>query len=372
MVMQLYVIAGHFWYESLLIPSFRQLWCWISRPWGSLRLGVYYGIVWFAFIVTLSIYTAAGIKMFLHERGIQSITASDRLVLSAPSPRLSDEIQPSETPQLEDGQLPANGQVILENPSMSRDQQTSEPQSSFDPASIQGSRLMSGSRAPVANSSYDTSASTPEEGQISDHISASQNNSMSSNQEASQKFSNAASIEPPAQAHLPEQPGDESYSSLETLPELADLRRRQSLANIIDFERRLSASTEGQEKKARRLSLERHNAAKAYAKFASIYFISLIITWVPATSNRIYIFIHPLTPNFGLLLAAAIGLPLQGFWNAIIFFTTSWSAVKAVSKILMSPKDWTLRTTFRRPLVFFQFLKSLRGQKKIQIQLPRK
>ncbi|KMU76126.1 hypothetical protein CISG_05494 [Coccidioides immitis RMSCC 3703] len=81
-------------------------------------------------------------------------------------------------------------------------------------------------------------------------------------------------------AHIPEQPGDESYSSLETLPELADLRRRQSLANIIDFERRLRASTEGQEKKARRLSLERHNAARAYAKFASIYFVSLIITWV--------------------------------------------------------------------------------------------
>ena len=38
--------------------------------------------------------------------------------------------------------------------------------------------------------------------------------------------------------------------------------------------------------------------------------------------------IHPDDESFGLNVASAVVLPLQGVWNAIIYFSTSWATFK--------------------------------------------
>lgn len=65
----------------------------------------------------------------------------------------------------------------------------------------------------------------------------------------------------------------------------------------------------------------------AYAKCASLFFLSIIITWVPSSANRVYGLNHTNT-SYSLSLAAAAVLPLQGFWNTAIFFWISWNIVK--------------------------------------------
>ncbi|KAL4788439.1 Nnf1-domain-containing protein [Aspergillus varians] len=41
------------------------------------------------------------------------------------------------------------------------------------------------------------------------------------------------------------------------------------------------------------------NAATwAYTKYAMLFFVALIVTWVPSTINRVYAMVHPDTPNF--------------------------------------------------------------------------
>ncbi|KAL4801567.1 Nnf1-domain-containing protein [Aspergillus unguis] len=49
-----------------------------------------------------------------------------------------------------------------------------------------------------------------------------------------------------------------------------------------------------------RTTAEVNTAAWAYTKYAMLFFIALIVTWVPSTINRLYSLIRPDAPNFGL------------------------------------------------------------------------
>lgn len=74
---------------------------------------------------------------------------------------------------------------------------------------------------------------------------------------------------------------------------------------------------------------DHHNATSAYTKTAMLFFAVLLITWIPSSANRVFTFVHPGTTNVALEYMSAIVLPLQGFWNAIIYVFTSWSAFKS-------------------------------------------
>ncbi|RYP08633.1 hypothetical protein DL764_001761 [Monosporascus ibericus] len=67
----------------------------------------------------------------------------------------------------------------------------------------------------------------------------------------------------------------------------------------------------------------------AYLRTSFVFAISVFVTWTPSSINRVYDMVHGVRgPSFGLNLASAIVLPLQGVWNAVIFFTTSCVTVR--------------------------------------------
>lgn len=68
----------------------------------------------------------------------------------------------------------------------------------------------------------------------------------------------------------------------------------------------------------------------AYMRVALLFCTSILITWVPASINRIYGLQHPQNPSYVLNIGSAMVLPLQGFWNTIIYFVTSLSICKSV------------------------------------------
>lgn len=75
-----------------------------------------------------------------------------------------------------------------------------------------------------------------------------------------------------------------------------------------------------------------HNMDKvkwAYTKVAILFAVSIFITWVPSSVNRVYSLRYP-EPNYALNISSAVVLPLQGFWNTVIYFTTSASTCKRV------------------------------------------
>lgn len=76
--------------------------------------------------------------------------------------------------------------------------------------------------------------------------------------------------------------------------------------------------------------MEVNNAALGYTKVALLFFIAMMVTWIPSSANRVYSVAHPGQISMGLELASAFVLPLQGFWNAVIYTTTSLPACKQV------------------------------------------
>jgi len=83
-------------------------------------------------------------------------------------------------------------------------------------------------------------------------------------------------------------------------------------------------------------TIDPNKAAMKYCKCALLFFVALLITWVPSTINRIYTIVRPGEIIFGLNLAAAFVLPLQGFWNAVIYMATSSFAVKCLWQDIMA------------------------------------
>jgi hypothetical protein len=68
----------------------------------------------------------------------------------------------------------------------------------------------------------------------------------------------------------------------------------------------------------------------SYYKCALLFFVALIVTWVPSSANRVYSVVFPDKVSFGLSLASGLVLPLQGFWNTVIYVATSWPACMAL------------------------------------------
>lgn len=76
----------------------------------------------------------------------------------------------------------------------------------------------------------------------------------------------------------------------------------------------------------RRNYYESHNATWSYTKCAILFFSVLLITWIPSSGNRVYSMLRAGDVSKPLFFASAFVLPLQGFWNAIIYVVTSWAA----------------------------------------------
>jgi hypothetical protein len=113
-----------------------------------------------------------------------------------------------------------------------------------------------------------------------------------------------------------------------------------------------SARHEGGDSYAqRRKATEASSAAWAYTKYAMLFFIALLVTWVggyilnsiqfnaasksnlvqvPSTANRVYAFARPNDFSFGLNYASSFVLPLQGFWNSLIYVSISWPAFRTL------------------------------------------
>ncbi|KAL7792054.1 putative G-protein coupled receptor protein [Trichoderma ceciliae] len=72
------------------------------------------------------------------------------------------------------------------------------------------------------------------------------------------------------------------------------------------------------------LKLKRLDPVKmAYLRTSFIFGFAILITWIPSSVNRLYSLTYHGRVNFQLSIASGCVLPLQGVWNALIYFTTS-------------------------------------------------
>ncbi|MCJ1475435.1 hypothetical protein MMC13_004097 [Lambiella insularis] len=84
-------------------------------------------------------------------------------------------------------------------------------------------------------------------------------------------------------------------------------------------------------------TLDANTAAWGYLKCAMLFFVSLLITWVPSSANRVHSLLYPHDISFSYNYAGGLVLPLMGFWNSVIYTATSWDAVQSLFADSRSP-----------------------------------
>ncbi|KAG4029464.1 hypothetical protein MFRU_015g00090 [Monilinia fructicola] len=81
---------------------------------------------------------------------------------------------------------------------------------------------------------------------------------------------------------------------------------------------------------------ETNPEAWLYARVAILFFLAMIITWVPASVNRIWQMANPKTTNFALNYIESLVLSLQGVWNVIVYVITSQTACRRLAYRMFS------------------------------------
>ncbi|KAL8886236.1 MAG: hypothetical protein Q9215_006034 [Flavoplaca cf. flavocitrina] len=71
-----------------------------------------------------------------------------------------------------------------------------------------------------------------------------------------------------------------------------------------------------------------------YARVAFLFFLSMLIIWIPSSVNRVYSLAHPDRINFPLNYVSALVLPMQGVLNAIVYVLTSQTACRELVNAL--------------------------------------
>jgi hypothetical protein len=259
------------------------LWCWVSLKWDFLRIALFYGPVWFVISLTFAIYLRAGSSIYQKRRelralsGLETLDTELAIARDLPHVRLAGIQVTSEiacsTPQRCSVAVP-DVDVDIDVPRPAR----SFSSSNISPYSV---TIEGGMIDPI------TMYQNSEEQLSSIHASSSRKNSSLLHSEMSMSMS----------LRTCRSDGVETY---ETYSQRRGMKR------------------------------EATSAVWAYTKYAMLFFIALLVTWVPSTVNRVYAFARPNEFSFGLNYTSSFVLPLQGFWNSLIYVSISWPAFRTL------------------------------------------
>ncbi|KAK3940789.1 G-protein coupled receptor [Diplogelasinospora grovesii] len=254
------------------------LWCWVANKWDIFRIATFYGPVWIVILITTFIYTRAGREIYKKHRQLKDFSYSHH----EPEPlqaAMDDPFSSSKTTEVF-----VTTEVLGKN--------------AIDLAPLGGSarRGSESVQAPAA-----AAAKSPN---------AAYSVTISSHRRQQNRESHGDVV-------LPIQ------SNVTIQPQAAAPR---TPANPL----------------RRRAAYEANNAAWSYTKCAILFFTAMLVTWIPSSANRVYSVVHPDEVSLPLEYMSAFVLPLQGFWNALIYIVTSWKACQML---------WDDLVTVRRPKV---------------------
>ncbi|KAK0111776.1 hypothetical protein ONS96_001045 [Cadophora gregata f. sp. sojae] len=241
------------------------LWCWIDTQWAAVRIYSYYAPIWLAILTTFVIYVRVGVEIFHKRSELQNVVNNT----SSSTTMVSSERdkKPPNLPPL----APFSGLRTTDI------KVTSDACSQYTPAQV-----CSLSPTPSIATRHEKRPSDPDLYRIS----------ISSPPLPSTTFSQFSRL-PPIPVH--HTTSNMPYQIPDTM------HKRPSSTDKIKW---------------------------AYTRCALLFAISILITWVPASVNRVYGLRYPTRPSFALNIGSAIVLPLQGFWNTVIYFWTSWGVCK--------------------------------------------
>ncbi|EEU33689.1 uncharacterized protein NECHADRAFT_4204, partial [Fusarium vanettenii 77-13-4] len=90
-----------------------------------------------------------------------------------------------------------------------------------------------------------------------------------------------------------------------------------------------NATQQGRKGRRLRAASDTDTAVWSYVKCTLLFFTALLVTWIPTTLNRLIALVNG-SNLAGLEILTAIVLPLQGFFNAVIYAYTSREEFKGI------------------------------------------
>lgn len=252
-----------------------KLWCWIGSNWGHVRLYAYYIPIWICILSSTVIYIAVGFRVFYHRNRLRHFNRSDS-AKTAPTTdtrsvfgESSEEVRSLVFVIL---QLKITLRQILPAPPDCYGTVVTEVQVTSDQMQYDRQGF------PVFQHLQNVTTVT-----------------------CGTPAPSVASINRPASRHLQKH-----------------RRPKPSFMSCLTNMRAQAVS------KWRRLD----PVKMAYLRTSFIFGFSVLITWIPSSINRLYSLANDGKVSFQLSVASGCVLPLQGVWNAIIYFTTGCNIIK--------------------------------------------
>ncbi|KAK4214812.1 cyclic AMP receptor-like protein A [Rhypophila decipiens] len=274
------------------------LWCWIGDVYNPLRIYSYYVPIWACIFITTIIYLAIGYHVFHGRNQLRDLTMSTQVHEFTTTSEVRDSAEKS----LAGGQTGATittttatyGTVTTEVQVTT----SAECSESTTGGNTRPTTPLPPSMAPQimpANQNHQHHNSTGSGG-----IAVVAGNSAGSASAASQMIHPWTSISSSSCSN------DDAISAL-TITSATPASPTSTTA-----------------RKLRRMLNGLDPIKLAYLRTSFIFAVSVLVTWTPSSINRVYTLMNPKSANFGLNLASAIVLPLQGVWNVVIYVLTTW------------------------------------------------
>ncbi|KAI0472153.1 family A G protein-coupled receptor-like protein [Xylariaceae sp. FL0804] len=275
------------------------LWCWIADDWDIFRVATFYAPVWVVILLIFFIYIRAGGEIYRKHRQLRAFGGSsssgtyDRETLTT-----TDEPYPIKTTE-----------INVTSQSVDLEEQGIDLSPLGRRASTASASEKKGGPAASASAAYSvTITSTPS--------------------------SKAGGGPPPGG-----RPNRHSSSVHHPFPLPPSTTPAAMAVRTPVGPARPSLAPRTPRRAAARPSNDANNAAWQYTKCAILFFTALLVTWIPSTANRVYSLVLPGRVAVVLEVMSAIVLPLQGFWNALIYLVTSWAAAREfAADLLRSPR----------------------------------
>ncbi|KAI1142636.1 hypothetical protein F5Y05DRAFT_125167 [Hypoxylon sp. FL0543] len=240
------------------------IWCWIDKDWSNLRIYTYYLPIWVCIILSSCIYVAVGYYVFKQRNQLRNLS------LSNPA---------RDVPTARD-----SGEKTL-----------------FTNAAVMGSINREVVQVTTVNSSTTHSVGGP-----------SSASSMPTNW-FDRPLDNQSSLDCPSTGISPPNSYQTTVTRITADPAPREGPWASLRSNIQRWQGRFS---------------HMDPVKLAYLRTSFVFAISVFVTWTPSSVNRVHDLVYAENASFALNLASAVVLPLQGVWNAVIFFSTSWLAMR--------------------------------------------
>ncbi|KAG9504600.1 hypothetical protein J7337_004575 [Fusarium musae] len=253
------------------------IWCWVNQDWEGIRIYTYYMLVWVCIAGSIIFYFMVGYHVFHTRNQLRSLTASrsrEPAPVEPPQPQAQRQVEFLSVPQdCFYGTIVTEVQVVHSTPSAN--QLPSEPK----PA-------------------YTAGPSSP---QVS--------------------FDENPQVVQGSHSH---------YFSTSISPGIGSRERERTRISPL---RRIASATN---RTINKFVID-DPIKRAYLRTSFLFALSVLVTWIPSSLNRIHSWLVGTSP-YEYHVATAAVLPLQGLWNAVIFFVTSGKPLREWYRNLRHPQ----------------------------------